>query len=41
MVEVIDIDLEAEMLLLQGEVIVVGIAGFLLLLEEGEELDRV
>lgn len=37
----IDIDLEAEMLLLQGEVIVVGIAGFLLLLEEGEELDRV
>lgn len=37
----IDIDLEAEMLLLQGEVIVVGIAGFLLLLEEGEGLDRV
>lgn len=37
----IDIDLEAEMLLLQGEVIVVGIAGCLLLLEEGEELDRV
>lgn len=37
----IDIDLEAEMLLRQDEVIVVEIAGFLLLLEEGEELDRV